>query len=225
MAIWEWIQNHSLYILLTVSTLFNWFWLAYTKERLATNRIVAFFLALIYTFLGVLCVKVFAFIESFEFGGMSLYGAVFFLPLLFYLTAKLFKKSLSDTFDCFTVCAVFTLLCARINCMMSGCCLGKDIPGTSGFRWPTRELEILFYVVLLILLIRWDAKGANKGILYPSFMLFYGFFRFIVEFFRVSGHMFGVFHISHLWSVVSVIIGLSIYLEIKSQNKKKEEGK
>ena len=84
-------------------------------------------------------------------GNMSLFGAVFFMPLVYWAFAKLSGRSAADVFDVFTVCLVFTLMCARLNCIFSGCCLGAHIPieGPTHLRFPTREMELLFYVILL----------------------------------------------------------------------------
>ena len=47
---------------------------------------------------------------------MSIFGAVFFMPVGYYLGAKLFRRPLADVFDIFAVPMIFTLFCSRINC-------------------------------------------------------------------------------------------------------------
>ena len=139
-------------------------------------------LAIFHTVFGVLTVKVFAFLETgFDratLGNMSLFGGVFFMPVAYWLGAKLFKRPMKETFDVFTPCMIFTVMCARINCILAGCCTGLIIPGTQ-FRYPTRELELIYYVVMLILLIPRVKKDENPGTCYPLYMASYGAFRLL----------------------------------------------
>ncbi len=174
-----------------------------------------------------LCVSAFAFLEtgfqSDSLGNMSLFGGVFFMPVAYWLGAKLFKRDAKEVFDIFTPCMIATVMCARINCIISGCCHGWTIPGTNGLQWPTRELEILFYIVLLVIMIPKIQNRKANGMAYPIYMVAYGAFRFLIEFFRASNSQ-SLFHIAHLWAAVALGIGLSIYFEMKTsiQNKRRK---
>lgn len=143
---------------------------------------------MLHTVLGVLSVKVFALFETGDFSNMSLFGGVFFMPLFYWGVAKLAKQKAADVFDVFTICLVFTLMCARLNCIVSGCCLGAHIPieGLTHLRFPTRELELLFYVLLLSRLWRKVLSGSARGMIYPIYMIAYGIFRFVTETLRFS---------------------------------------
>ena len=180
-------------------------------------------MAILHTLIGVVCVKVFAMFEGLigpgETGKLSLYGGVFFMPVFYFLGAKIFKRDVKMVFDVFSFPLIFTLLCSRVNCLFAGCCLGTFIPGTE-VRWPTREAEMVFYVVLLIILDRKVAKKQFDGTVYPIYMLSYGIFRFIIEWFRESEHIFGVIHISHIWSLLSAAIGLAFLLYLRKDRKK-----
>ncbi len=215
----EFLKNNSLLVLLIVGAAFT-FWRLLTQRRLLRiNWVAALSLSILHTLIGVACVKVFAVLETLDFsqvGATSLFGAVFFLPLVYFAAGKLFKRKLAAVFDVFTPCVIFTLLCARINCIISGCCLGVYINGASGLRYPTREMEVLFYVVLLGYLFWKERKGRLPGWQYPFYMAAYGVFRFVTEFFRDSRSD-GLFHISHLWAAISVIVGYAIYAELKAQ--------
>ncbi|MBO5797278.1 MAG: prolipoprotein diacylglyceryl transferase [Clostridia bacterium] len=187
------------------------------RKRLGIKEPMAALLALVHTVVGVFSVKAFAFLESGDFSGMSLYGAVFFLPLVYYIGAKLTKRRVADVFDVFTFLTVFTLMLARINCLFGGCCLGKLVPWSDSVRWPTRELEIVFYVVLLFWFGRLSKKPRHSGKLYPLYMLSYGAFRFVVEWFRESENMWGFLHISHIWSLVAILVGASVYYKLSKR--------
>jgi len=214
-----WLYENRLYLLLAVATVFGYFWLSQFKERLKFKEWVLLLCSVVHTVIGVLLVKLFAFLESGEGGGMSLYGAVFFLPIVYFVFAKLSKRRVSDIFDVFTVNTVVTLLCARINCILADCCIGTVIPNTNGLRWPTREAEIVFYIVLYIFLRKKVSNAKYRGKIYPIYMMSYGVFRFIIEWMRESHIIFGFIHISHIWSLVAIVVGAIIYYILLRNNK------
>lgn len=210
------VSQHPLISLLTLGTVLGVIWLELLRKRLRTSWWAAVLLGIAHTLIGVLSVKAFAFIEGADAGAMSLFGGVFFMPLTYILGAKLFKRPLGEVADVFTPVMVVTLMCARINCIVSGCCMGLYIPGMH-FRFPTRELEILYYIVMLILLIPRVKKGRNPGGIYPLYMASYGAFRFADEFFRTSSTGM-LFHLSHVWAAIAFAVGLSVYIEISAKN-------
>lgn len=144
-----------------------------------------------------------------------------FMPIAYWLGAMLIKQPYCKVCDVFTPCMLFTLMCARINCIISGCCAGLVIPGTH-FHFPTRELEILYYIVMLILLVPRVKKSKNPGGIYPLYMASYGAFRFIDEFFRTSSTGM-LFHLSHVWAAIAFAAGLSIYIEINARNHQRKK--
>lgn len=222
MALLTWLSDHALILLLGCGTLFNVYWLHRCRERLHLRWLSVLLLSVLHTVLGVLSVKVFALFETGDFSNMSLFGGVFFMPLFYWGVAKLAKQKAADVFDVFTICLVFTLMCARLNCMISGCCLGAHIPieGLTHLRFPTRELELLFYVILLSQLWRKVLSGSARGMIYPIYMISYGIFRFVTETLRFSDRTDSILHISHLWALLSLGIGISIYGELQKKEKK-----
>ena len=214
-----WFSEHSLLCILLLAGAATFAWLLYRRDRLRMRPLWALPLAAGHVVLGVLCVKAFAILEAGSLekaGNMSLFGAVFLLPPFYWLGAKLTKRRAKDVFDVFTVPTVFTLACARVNCILSGCCLGKPIPGTD-LRWPTREAELVFYAALLLWLHWRTRRGDERGIFWPAYMAAYGIFRFLTEFFREP--VSPLLHISHLWAVISFLTGLSICLQILARSK------
>lgn len=222
MELFTWLTDHALILLLGCGTLFNVYWLHRCRERLHLRWPSVLLLSVLHTVLGVLSVKVFALFESGDFSNMSLFGGVFFMPLFYWGVAKLAKQKTADVFDVFTICLVFTLMCARLNCIISGCCLGAHIPieGLTHLRFPTRELELLFYVLLLSRLWRKVVTGSARGMIYPIYMISYGIFRFVTETLRFSDRTDSILHVSHLWALLSLGIGISIYGELRKKEKK-----
>jgi prolipoprotein diacylglyceryltransferase len=222
MPLLTWLSDHALMLLLGCGTLFNVYWLHRCRERLHLRWLSVLLLSVLHTVLGVLSVKVFALFETGNFSNMSLFGGVFFMPLFYWGVAKLAKQKTADVFDVFTICLVFTLMCARLNCIISGCCLGAHIPieGLTHLRFPTRELELLFYVLLLSRLWRKVVTGSARGMIYPIYMISYGIFRFVTETLRFSDRTDSILHVSHLWALLSLGIGISIYGELRKKEKK-----
>lgn len=219
-----WVSTHTLELLLAAGAAFTFGWLLRCQKRLGLKWPMALALSVLHVLVGVLSVSVFAILEGFgdrsAVGNMSLFGAVFFMPAVYWAGAKLTKRNIADVFDVFTVPLVFTLMCARGNCILSGCCLGAHIPlsGLEGLRWPTRELEIVFYAALLLILGKRVLAGRFRGQIYPVYMMSYGVFRFITETFRVSQST-SIFHLAHLWALASLCIGASVYFEQSKRRK------
>ena len=213
-------EHGFLLIMLCIGTAFTFGWIGQCRDELHMNLPACGLISVLHTVFGVLCVTVFAVLETMNldnFGNLSIYGGVFFMPIYYFAIAKIFKADVSKTFDIFTICVMFTLMCARVNCLHAGCCKGLIIPGTEGMRWPTREAEIIFYIIMLIWLGRKVKSGNTIGEIYPLYMFSYGIFRFIDEFFRESDSG-GLIHISHIWSIVAFCLGLSVYVEIKKRS-------
>lgn len=220
----EWLSGNKLIVLLAIGTLFTLGWLLAQRERLHMKWYTAIPIAILHTVIGVLSVKAFAFLETGfnpeSLGNMSLFGGVFFMPRVYWAGAKLTRRDVGLVCDLFTPCMIFTVMCARINCIFAGCCFGKMISKLAGVRWPTREMEVAFYIVLLLILGKKVWAGRSHGEIYPLYMSSYGAFRFVVEFLRFSEHSAGLFHLSHLWAIIALVLGLSIYYELQTQQKK-----
>lgn len=220
----SWIQGHTLLSLLSIGVLFNVIWLYTTRRRLQMKWYAVLLVSVLHTLLGVFSVKVFGFLESgFQksaLGNMSLFGGVFFMPLTYWLGGKLTKRPWREVFDIMTPCMIFTVMCARINCILSGCCRGLPIPGLNGVRFPTREAEILLYLILLPILCPKIYRDELQGRGYLIYAITYGAFRFVIEFFRDNGTN-SLFHLAHLWALLTLIVGMSVYAEINSHKTKK----
>ena len=216
-----------MYVMLTIGTIFNIFWIGKFKSRLNLSSASVLAISILHTICGVTCVRLFAIMEAgfdvSKAGNFSLFGGVFFMPLIYFALSKVFKRRISEAFDIFTICIMFTLMCARISCVISGCCEGRIIPGMS-IHYPTREAEIIFYLVMIIWLGKKVVEGKLQGRAYPIYMIAYGIFRFIDEWFRFASES-ALVHPAHFWSLFCLIIGLSINTEMKKKEKNIRRGK
>lgn len=217
--------HHSLILILLLAAVLTGIWLFSQRKRLGIGPVWVTALSVLHVIVGVLCVKLFAALEQLSLSGfrnMSLFGAIFFLPGFYWIGAKCSGRKRTDIFDIFTVPTVLTLACARVNCLITGCCGGRPIPGTS-YRWPTREAELVFYGLLLIWLIYRTREKETDGILWPAYMTAYGTFRFLEEFFRESTTS-NILHLSHLWAILCFLIGISILLEMNRRKQVTNQG-
>ena len=151
---------------------------------------------------------------------MSLYGVPFFVPVLLFIGAVISRRPKAEVFDLFTINTILICMGGRANCFFYGCCLGLEL-GSHGFRVPTREIEMVFYLVLLILLIPRIYRNQLHGKAFPVYMLGYGTLRFVLEFFR-STNFTTLFHLAHLWSALCALIGLSFILTLNERDKVKQ---
>lgn len=209
-------KQHFLIIVLSVGLTFDILWHYKMRKRLKLELIGVLIVTFLTMIFGFLSVRLLAEIEGVH-GGMRLYGAVFLMPIAYYIQAKITKCQISEVFDIMTVSLVLTLMCARINCFISGCCFGRQISYHTTARWPTREAELLFYLLFLMVAIPKVELRKTDGRLFPIYMVVYGFFRFINEFFRYSETTSSYFHLAHLWSFLAFAIGFSILMEMKKK--------
>lgn len=212
------LREHVLLVILILAGTATFLWLLQFRSRLRMTWWAALGLSVLHVLFGVLCVRVFARLEGASVGSMSIFGAVFFMPIGYFLGAKLFRRPMAEVFDIFSIPMIFTLFCSRINCLIAGCCHGLEI-GHTGLRWPTRETEMLFYLVFLLLVAPKVRKGETGGRVYPIYMLAYGIFRAVNECFRYSSATESIFHLSHVWALLSIAIGLSVCLVMRNRNK------
>lgn len=211
------VSHYVLMILLLLATIINFVWLYLNRKDLKMNLLILILFSIFHTIIGVLFVVLFAFAESgFDmnsFGNLSLYGGVFLMPVVYLGYALIRKVPIGRAFDIFTISLVETLFFARINCLVSGCCYGI-LMGETGFRVPTREIELLFYFVFVIVFVAKIYNKKTNGSIYPIYLLSYGILRFITEFFRVSSSN-ANFHLAHVRSLISIVIGLLFLLVLR----------
>lgn len=214
-------SQHSIEFVLLFAAGLCFGWLMLNRKRLRMNWVAALVISLLEVVLAVLFAKLFARLEGD--GNMSLYGGLFFLPIVYIISALITKRKVVKVLDVMTVCTLITVFFARLNCLISGCCLGKVI-GDSSMRWPTREIEEVFYLILLEIFIRRCVKGKTHGELYPIYMVSYAILRFVTEFFRESDQTTPL-HRAHYWSIICLVIGVAalIVIHIKRNNLNRRE--
>ena len=123
------------------------------------------------------------FIEGGIWRNRSLYGGVFFTPLLLWPVAKITKVPYKDVLDLFS-------------------------PG--GFiLFPSQIVECVMAFVLFIVIVLMFRKQKWRGLLCAYSFVLYGSTRFILNFFRETEPWIGPFASGTIWSVVAVVIGIA----------------
>lgn len=189
------------------------------RYNLTVGQTVLFTLCVIVS--GVFGTKVMFALESGgRWSGFSFFGAVFIVPLLMMLLGRLVKLKPLQSLDACAPCGALMVGVMRIGCLIEGCCGGWLCTiGNTTFRWPTQIMECIADICILVLLLRKEKKDPGSGQLYFLFMASYGIMRFCIEFLRESkSHT--LFHLSHVWAIISIIIGVLMYLYIDKRNNK-----
>jgi len=226
----EMVLDYTKYIALFLGILAGFPIVWQRRNRLGKiNAFQTLLVCIAFSICSTISAMLFAGIESiisghgFTVTSISTYGIYFICPLMLMLLAKVCNLRISNIFDIFALYALPSLFFLRCNCLISGCCGGKEIFDT-GIHWPTREAELIFYIVMLIFLLKREKKNVSGGTLFPLLMVSYGSFRFIEEWFRISSGA-GAVHPAHIWSLIAAAIGLSIYFELQSPKRMNRGGK
>ncbi len=182
-------------------------------------------------------------------GGMSFHGGLAGVVLGIFLyvrsyNGKLSKKesgkkmSVYDITDVLTIPAAFALAIGRIANFTNHELYGRitDVPwavnfrGVDGFRHPSQIYEAMYSIVLGM--IQWMLLGRDlaKGMMTWSFVLLYGSFRFITEFFRqpdahlgTDGFFFGWVTMGHILSVIMIVCAVIMLKQIYMQSMRRYE--
>lgn len=151
--------------------------------------------------------------------GMTFYGGLIFgvgaFLLLFTLVTKKTKSiSIKEILIIAPSCITMAHALGRIGCFLAGCCYGIEMENglhcssvDNLSHLPTQLIEAGFLFILSSALI---VLAFKKKFIYafPLYMLLYGIFRFIIEFFR--GDERGSFIIglspSQFWCIVIVVL-------------------
>ena len=225
------VLKHSLLFVFLLGIVLCFVW-AYTfREKLKLNG-WQLLLFIVYTFIiGGLSAFLFARFEqlvapSHSPSNLRIYGPIYVMWAAYILPCKLVHSEPRAFVDICTPGLIISLISIRINCFYAGCCQGLMIPGAN-FRYPIRELELVFQVIILVVFARRVLKSKSyNGTLYPLYMIWYGLIRFIYEFFREPENLFfGRIHAPHVWSLISIVAGIIAYVLLKQSDPEKNKAK
>jgi phosphatidylglycerol:prolipoprotein diacylglycerol transferase len=147
-----------------------------------------------------------------------------------YLGVELAKKWIGHrqpTGDLFALMVPLSIAVARVSCWLSGCCLGhvcepswysmKDSLGRD--RWPAVPVELGFnlMMVAVLALLRHTRRFPHQH--FHIYLVAYGLFRFVHEFWRDTPRLIGPLSGYHLASVALVILGAERFWRREQQSR------
>lgn len=151
-----------------------------------------------------------------ETSGMSIYGAVIFVPLIVIPICLLFKQPWKQILDLLAPSGITLVGCAKLGCLFLGCCPGIECSFGIYYQnykrtmFPSPIFEFLTILVIVIIGFLYVYKYKNRvvGALYPILCMLYGSTRFLWEFMRYydpaeAKHM--ILGLS-FWQFVSILI-------------------
>ena len=117
----------------------------------------------------------------------------------------------------------------RIGCFLGGCCYGVEVPWGVTFthslnesangvpRMPVQLFESGFEFLLFFILWQLYSHGKLKGRLFSLYLVLYGIFRFVIEYFRGDTYRGFIFGLSTSQFIsIFVVIGASVFLTYKT---------
>ncbi len=158
-------------------------------------------------------------------GGMSFHGGLVGSVIAGILFCRKTHVDFWQTADLVIVTAPIGLGLGRIGNFINGELYGRvsDVPWAMVFpeggslpRHPSQLYEFLLEGVLLFIIL-WTVKdrGLRTGVLTSLFLMLYGLFRFVVEFFRQPdpqvGFVIGVLTMGQILSTGMVLAGAAIF--------------
>lgn len=164
-----------------------------------------------------------AYIEVGPDGGMSFYGAVFLVPLVFPIVAYLLYMPCAKLLDLCAMgeCAMLALM--RVNCLINGCCGGRvlfTLENGKEIRFPNQIAELILGLVILSVLIYLAyRKPQYHGGLYAWYLILYGSARFCLTFLREETAAWTPSEripMAFIWSPIAVAIGIT-WLQLKKR--------
>lgn len=157
-------------------------------------------------------------------GGLSIHGGIISAILVGYLYSVKSKISFLKIADIAVIGIALAQGIGRIGCDVFG------RPMTNIMVWginykgqilhPVQVYEFILDYILFIILWRRSYMKMFEGELFVIYLISFAIIRGIVEFFRINPIIWGPFSISHLLSVILIIIGLMFYKVLSKRETK-----
>lgn len=171
-------------------------------------------------------------------GGMSFHGGLIGVTVAMWLFARKTQKSLFEVADFVAPLVPIGLLTGRIGNFINGELWGRVTDSYWGMwvfdpalqvmvqKYPTQLLEALLEgLVLFVILALYSRQARPAGSVAALFLMGYGFFRFVVEFYRMPDSQLGYLAwdwltMGQVLSLPMVLIGALVWIWAKKKNTK-----
>jgi phosphatidylglycerol:prolipoprotein diacylglycerol transferase len=154
-------------------------------------------------------------------GGLSIHGGIFTAIVAGYIYTVKKKKSFLKLADIIVTALPLAQGIGRVGCDVFGKPMSDIMPWGINYGGqilhPAQIYEFILDYILFIFLWRRSYNKKFDGELFAIYLISFPIIRGIVEFFRINPVIWGPFSISHLLSLILVIIGIVVY-KILSKN-------
>ena len=146
-----------------------------------------------------------------------------------YVAVELAKKFVgykSGTGDWFALIAPMGIIVGRLGCLLHGCCPGEacarkwyamnDAEGIP--RWPAVPAEVAFNLIALTSFLILRRFRVLPGQHFHLYLIAYGIFRFVHEFFRATPRVIGPLSGYAIAALVTAVWGLYTFAKRSRQN-------
>lgn len=199
-------------------------------EKRGINEDIIFNLILIVVISGVLGARLFYILfydPSFYFsnpgeifkineGGLSIHGGIVSAVVAGYIYSIKSKISFFKLADIAVIGIALAQGIGRVGCDVFGKTMTNimlwGINYNGQILHPAQVYEFILDYILFIILWRRSYKKKFEGELFVIYLIAFAIIRGIVEFFRINPVIWGPFSISHVLSLILVIIGLVVYV-------------
>jgi len=166
------------------------------------------------------------------YGGL-LFGVLTFILVFFLYIKKKYPKDASFEQICIIApcCITAAHSLGRVGCFMAGCCYGKPTDSWIGIVFPgvgkvipTNLMEAIFLAILTVVLVILAFKFNLKYNL-SIYLMSYGIWRFIIEFFRGDdrGSYFLGMSPGQWFSILAIIGSIVLFFFFRHNSKKTKE--
>ncbi len=148
-------------------------------------------------------------------GGLSIHGGIFTAIAAGYIYTVKKKKSFLKLADIIVTALPLAQGVGRVGCDVFGKTMNNIIPWGINYGGqilhPAQVYEFILDYILFIFLWRRSYHKRFDGELFAIYLISFPIIRGIVEFFRVNPIIWGPFSISHLLSLILIIVGIVVY--------------
>lgn len=154
-------------------------------------------------------------------GGLSIHGGIFTAVVAGYIYTVKKKKSFLKLADIIVTALPLAQGIGRVGCDVFGKPMSDIMPWGINYGGqilhPAQVYEFILDYILFIFLWRRSYNKKFDGELFAIYLISFPIIRGNVEFFRINPIIWGPFSISHLLSLILIIIGIVVY-KILSKN-------
>lgn len=172
--------------------------------------------------LGIYASEIWFYIENGHGGGRSLFGTIFFAPVVYFPISKIFRMPYNETLDFCATAGSFTLGLTKLQCLSVGCCPGIILYIDENYhyvRFPSQIMEFITFLAISVVLMYMSYKKKNRGKIFWRFLVIYGVARFVIEFFRATKSSYvWILSAGSFWAIISLFIGSVILIAMKKRD-------